>query len=692
MPDDLRRRVVTRGVLPLETRLMPIGTVDAQARTVECVFSSGARVRRYDWANERYYDEELVVSAEAVRLDRLNAGAPVLDTHMQWELRNVIGVVERAWLAGAEARALLRFSDRAEVEPVWRDIAVNKILRNVSVGYRRLKVERVAPPQEGGIWVYRVVEWEPFEISPVPIGADAGAQFRSAGAAGPAQQQRSSDCEFIDFQPPETAGTSARKEPTMPQAQAQGTPAAAAAGQQQQDDTRLQAAAAPAAPLQAPAAADAALAAARAEGARAEAQRQADIRALGTAPAVRALGDEFLRTLAADPQVSVDEARRRILDELGRRSDARSTRSAAYIETVTDETETRRAAIVDALFHRMDPRGTLPDPAREYRYLSLRQIAEVCLDAQGVRTRGLAPMELAARAMSTSDLPSLLGALVNKRLRAAYEENVGTYRRWARRAPNAPDFKAINVVQLSAAPDLIEVKEGGEFKYGAMSDGKETYAVITYGRIVPFTRQALVNDDLRGLDRLITAFSASAARLENRLVYMQLTANAALADGVALFHANHNNLAGSGAAISDTTLGAGRAAMRRQTGLQGEELNLAPAFLIAPATQEQKAYQYTSAQFVPATATAINEFRAGGRTALEPIIEAYLDSASTTAWYLAANSGAIDTVEYCWLEGSEGVYTDSEMGFDIDGLKTKARLDFAAKAIDFRGLYKNAGA
>jgi hypothetical protein len=32
------------------------------------------------------------------------------------------------------------------------------------------------------------------------------------------------------------------------------------------------------------------------------------------------------------------------------------------------------------------------------------------------------------------------------------------------------------------------------------------------------------------------------------------------------------------------------------------------------------------------------------------------------------------------------------MGFDVDGVELKARLDFAAKAIDHRGFWKNPGA
>ncbi|HKW84093.1 MAG TPA: peptidase, partial [Burkholderiaceae bacterium] len=132
--------------------------------------------------------------------------------------------------------------------------------------------------------------------------------------------------------------------------------------------------------------------------------------------------------------------------------------------------------------------------------------------------------------------------------------------------------------------------------------------------------------------------------------------------------------------------------MRLQKGLQSEELNLAPAYLIVPATQEQLAYQYTSSQYTPATSANINEFRSGGRTAVEPIVEAVLDATSTTAWYLAASTGQVDTVEYCYLQGAAGPVIESEVGFEVDGISYKCRLDFAAKAVDFRGLYKNPGA
>jgi hypothetical protein len=82
---------------------------------------------------------------------------------------------------------------------------------------------------------------------------------------------------------------------------------------------------------------------------------------------------------------------------------------------------------------------------------------------------------------------------------------------------------------MGAGPELLKVNEHGEFKYGTFGDGSETYQLATYGRIVAMTRQAIINDDLRGFDRLIGMFGSSAKRLENTLVYAQLAGNPLMA-------------------------------------------------------------------------------------------------------------------------------------------------------------------
>ena len=67
-------------------------TADADTRTVEVIWSAGARVRRATFFGEPY-DEELSLDPAHVRLDRLNAGAPFLKVHELDTLDAVIGSV-----------------------------------------------------------------------------------------------------------------------------------------------------------------------------------------------------------------------------------------------------------------------------------------------------------------------------------------------------------------------------------------------------------------------------------------------------------------------------------------------------------------------------------------------------------------------------------------------------------------------
>lgn len=197
----------TRRALPMQQReaVFQPATLNEDARTVELVWSTGAKVRRYDWWEDRYYDEELSLDVAHVRMDRLNAGAPLLKDHRA-SLDNTIGVVERAWLQDGEGRALVRFSERDEVAPILADVKA-RILRNISVGYSVRKYEVIK--EEGAVDIYRAVDWEPAELSFVAIPADADAQVRSAPDAGAVR----TECTFINRAMPATTGEAVMAEP-----------------------------------------------------------------------------------------------------------------------------------------------------------------------------------------------------------------------------------------------------------------------------------------------------------------------------------------------------------------------------------------------------------------------------------------------------------------------------------------------
>lgn len=693
---DLSRDTSTHD-LPMQARaaeLVP-STFNEADNTVDVVWTVGARVRRYDWWTETAYEEELVVEPEAVDMTRFDAGTvQVLDGHRTYGgVEAILGIAQRGWLEGGQGRATLRMSSRPELAGVVSDIRAG-IIRAISFGYtvQRYEITRAQDRTDGvNLPLYRATRWAPHEISFVTVPADADASTRAHPSQASQDSRRGGmPCEFV------RAIAHSSQENPMPN-QANALPGGSAA---QEDPTRQ---ATPAAPAPAPAVSAPAPVSAgdpqadvQRQAAAAEQTRSADIIDLCTRHGVGHLAAGLVRSGG-----TVDQARAAVLEELARRDTAGGGHRNVSVQTITDEHETRMAGIAEAIEHRVDASAALTDNGRQYRGMSLIEICRDMLENAGQATRGLSRMEIATRVlmlrspgyMGTSDFSLLLSNVAGKRLRAAYEQAAATYQLWARRAPNAPDFKDMTVLQISGAPELLRTNEHGEFTYGQISEGGEAYRVVTYGRIVALTRQAMVNDDLRAFDRLVTGFGDSASRLENRLVYAQLSGNPTMADGKALFHADHKNLATAGSALdSIDKLGAGRKDMRKQKGLQGETLNIAPRYLIVPSSLEQVAYQYTSSQYTPIQANQVNEFRAGGRTALEPIVEPLLDDVSETAWYLAANAAQIDTVEYAYLDGSEGPVIESQAGFEVDGVSLKARLDFAAKATDWRGLRKATGA
>ncbi|MBF0147134.1 MAG: peptidase U37, partial [Magnetococcales bacterium] len=62
------------------------------------------------------------------------------------------------------------------------------------------------------------------------------------------------------------------------------------------------------------------------------------------------------------------------------------------------------------------------------------------------------------------------------------------------------------------------------------------------------------------------------------------------------------------------------------------------------------------------------------------IAEPRLDASSDKTWYSSSNPSQIDTIGYAYLEGQTGIYIETRMGFEVDGVEIKARLDFGAKA------------
>lgn len=153
--------------------------VDTAARTVELAFSSETPVERW------FGNEVLGHKPGECNLDWLSSGrAPLLLDHHTGQQ---IGVIERAWIGNdGVGRALARFSESPRADQELKDCAAG-IRVNISVGYQIDELELVAvdggePGDDGAESVYRATKWTPLEVSTVAIPADMSVGIgRAAG-------------------------------------------------------------------------------------------------------------------------------------------------------------------------------------------------------------------------------------------------------------------------------------------------------------------------------------------------------------------------------------------------------------------------------------------------------------------------------------------------------------------------------
>lgn len=340
-----------------------------------------------------------------------------------------------------------------------------------------------------------------------------------------------------------------------------------------------------------------------------------------------------------------------------------------------------QAAMSNAMLNRMQPGlFKLEEAGREFRGMSLLQMAAACLERAGVNTRGMTPNELAAKALNTtSDFPNIVADVANKVLLKAYQAQPRTFLAIANQA-TISDFKLRHAIEIGGGSDLQEVKESGEYEHGNVTEGKLSYRLSTYGRIFAFSRQLLINDDIGAFTQFMSNIGALAARKESSVVWTLVKAGS-------IFSSGNKNLVASGGTVDETQLDKVRMLFRKQTGVDGEPINITARHLVVNSDRETVAQKMLSA--VQATATSGTNVFANS---MNLIVEPLLDGVTNNPWYAFADPTLVPTLEYAYLEGESGPYIETKNGFEVDGIQIKVRHDFGAGWVSHRGAVKNPGA
>jgi len=638
-------------------------TIDEKGRSVEAVLATEERVQVLDLSRWAVVEEILLMNGRK-SVDKI----PLLDSHNRSSIQNQLGSIRNFRVEDNKLIGRKYFSRSPVADHAWTLTKEGHSTDN-SIGYRITKSETIPRGQtvivEGRSFAagdendLRVVtEWELKEASVVPIGADKEAKNRnSKDFSGDTQMTTELEKQTTDILDIERERIDQLKK---------------LAGNDVPVDVVERAIT---------------------EGLTIETAKPIFLKALRSARPMVGNGPE---SIVVGTDLNRESLPAALSDSLCRR---------AGIELF--RTDVNDAPVLD---NNRKPQKREPHArAVQFSNLRLADLARVCLKESGVEDAWQMSDRLVIRKAITADqftghrfhdrgfastisLPEILGSTLGRSLLQSYIEYPKMWPLFAKKT-TAPDFREITRVRLGEIENLKQIPEGGEYSYATVGENREKYRLSKYGEIFGLTFESLVNDDLKALTEIPRKLAQAAVRKEDVLVFAILTTNDKMSDGIALFDAAHANLAGAGAALTVASLNAMKLAFRKQVnkaaGGDSVLLNIEPKILIVPAALEGIAKKLLESEFDPddVTGKTANIWQ----NALELAVHPLLDTASATAWYISA-APVENGLELSFLESEQTPALEQEQGFENDTLRYRVRHVVAAKAVDFRCLYKNPGA
>ena len=678
-------------------------SVDLENRSIEVIFTTGEAGARYHWDIGDYI-EELDVTESSIRTARLDKGLSVCDNHdTRTGCKGVYGIskptvngVKSYTIANGELRGIVVFSDDPESDIVWQKVA-NGTLRHWSLGYDVHEFD--AKIKEGQPPVYRAVDWTPLELSIVPVSFETTNGSRTKPKSGLVRAKVNHLEEQDDMKtqrngqglindPQDGGGTTNPAELTTQRTAEVPTPAVA--------------------PTPAPVQLDlqAALTARSAE----QTRLTSMCRNMKIDDSI--VSDGFAKGLSSEG------IRAAILDAAEQRSIATNPGAATGGEggqgganVATGKEHNQRAmeneGITQLLLSRTSGNGGLEvnDFGRQFVGMSMSEIARTVMMQRGESVLNMGLASFAKRVfMSTSDFPLIFENVMNKSLQNHYENEQQTWRDQTTRS-DVRDFRKKHMYQVGDAPDLLPLGENGEYQAGKFGEAKESMNISTFARSIGMSRAMFINDDMGAFDMMPRMWGAAASRLESDIVWGQIlnlnyvlwnlnkrvgdipSLNHLMNDGKPLFDASHGNLhTGPTSTLSSDGLSRLRQDGHKTKTIDNNRMPVQWGTIVLPYELEDTADELLMARISATKVEDVNKWSGKFDYRVEP----RLSDVSDSAW-LAFAKGNIKSVEYAYLEGNEGVYTESVQSTDVDGMKSIVRHDFGAGVADHRYIHRSAG-
>lgn len=209
----------------------------------------------------------------------------------------------------------------------------------------------------------------------------------------------------------------------------------------------------------------------------------------------------------------------------------------------------------------------------------MKKLAEAAIFLADV-IEGKRPAHHLREAMGTDDFPYLFGDIIDRQLLANYQEAPYSWPSIVRRR-TVRDFRTVKRFYVDGGEgDLEAVAEQEAYPGSSLSDGSYSYAVTKYGRRMPFSFEAMINDDLDALKDIPQRFGKAARRTEEKFV-TQLFVGTTGPDGT-FFSSGNGNALSSNPILNTANLAAAIETLMGFTDADSEPIAIAAMTLWVP--------------------------------------------------------------------------------------------------------------
>ena len=334
------------------------------------------------------------------------------------------------------------------------------------------------------------------------------------------------------------------------------------------------------------------------------------------------------------------------------------------------------------------------NPARK------REFAEAAQVLGGVLS-GKLPSYKLQEAMTKSDFPLLFGDVMDRLLLSGYRHAPANFTAFTRTS-TVRDFRPVQRHYVDGADGILEeVGEQSEYPLDQLEEGLYSYRVKKFGRVLNFSWETLVNDDLDAFADMPRRLGRGARRSENNFVTKLYAGQNGF--NTAFFNeANGNIIEGNPVLTMEGLLKAYKQMSKQVDPTTNEPIFNIPQVLVVPPELEIVAKQLVNATEIRQT-EGDNQIISQNflQNGLQVVVDYYLPKVSTdaTPWFLFADpSEGRGALEFGRLRGHEepsimmkapnatlvggGAVNALQGDFETDSIKYKVRHVFGGTTMD----------